>query len=517
MIGCASYKYVSINGNALFTMVALPREQGQFPTVICRSPYVKAAVGRSEEELTLEFLHAHASYLERGYAMVLQHCRGCGKSSGGFVPYIHEREDGLLLREWIRKQPFYNGELFLMGSSYTASLHYATAPFEEDIRGAIFEVQDSERYRLWYRNGQMRKGHANWHFNLYKSITPKAKHFSMQSFSELPLAGLSERALGERAADFEEMLEAPSPKHPFWLTRNGGQETSDAVAKANIPILLTPGYNDFYVGGVFRMWERMDEQTKRQSALLVSPYNHGDGYDAASGLSFPLGKRTEQFGAHYRLDWLDHVRTGAPLPYETGVITYYRTFENRWDSDFSGKPTVPLRLRPGEETHSFRYDPSAPTAFSCEGCFADSTGAETDTVRLLTPPLDRNVFVKGRMQLTLTVASDRADTSFYARISIRKSDCTYVLRHDITSLSYQIGDYCPGEPVQIGLCFDEHAFLLRQGECLQIDLASTDDNTYVCHTNNLGDYHKQTAFRVATNTVYTADSYLMLPIECEEG
>ena len=84
------------------------------------------------------------------------------------MPYINEREDGLAFREWIRKQPFYNGEMFLMGASYTSSLHYATAPFEKDIKGAAFSVQDSERYRLWYRNGQMRKGHANWHFGLYK-------------------------------------------------------------------------------------------------------------------------------------------------------------------------------------------------------------------------------------------------------------------------------------------------------------------------------------------------------------
>jgi len=309
----AYFEYLDINGDRLFTMVALPYERGCFPTVVSRSPYVKNTVDYAEDELTESFLRAQEKLLERGYAVVFQHCKGCGKSTGAFVPYVHEREDGLALRQWIRHKEFYNGELFLLGSSYTASLHYATAPFEADIRGAIFEVQDSERYRLWYRNGQMRKGHANWHFGLYHNNVLKEKRFNMQSFAELPLANLSTRAFGAQATDFEEMLEARFPFHAFWRTRNGGQDARDAVRDANIPILLTTGYNDYYVGGVFQMWRDMSEETKSQSALLVSPYNHGDGYDANRGLAFPMGKRAEQFGA-YQLDWLDHIRKGTPFP-----------------------------------------------------------------------------------------------------------------------------------------------------------------------------------------------------------
>ena len=156
MSGYAYYEYLNLDDDRLFTMVALPREGGRFPTVICRSPYVKNTVERGEDELVQEFLRSNAEFLSRGYAVVFQHCKGCGKSTGAFVPYVHEREDGLALREWVRRQPFYNGELYLVGGSYTASLHYATAPFEDDVKGAVFEVQDSERYSLWYRNGQMR-------------------------------------------------------------------------------------------------------------------------------------------------------------------------------------------------------------------------------------------------------------------------------------------------------------------------------------------------------------------------
>lgn len=512
MSGYAYFKYLSVGNEELFTMVALPEEVGRYPTVICRSPYVRSAVGRSEEELTQEFLRSYASFTERGYAVVFQHCKGCGKSTGDFIPYVHEREDGLMLRSWIRECSFYNGELYLMGGSYTASLHYATSPFEEDIRAAIFEVQDSERYRLWYRNGQMRKGHANWHFGLYKGNSLENKRFGMHSFAELPLENLSERAFGERAEDFEEMLRARSPFHEFWSTRRGGEDARGAVSNASIPILLTTGYNDFYVGGVFKMWQEMDDETKKQSALLVSPYDHSDGYDSRCGLCFPLGRRSEQFGARYQPDWLDHVRKGTPISFDKGVITYYRTFENKWESDFYKKPVELVKMGLGEGERAFVYDPKSPTAFACEGRMAEEADSER-FIRIFTKPLDRDVFVKGRMQATLTVSSSCADTSFYLRISIKKDEGAYVLRHDITSLSYQLGSYRENEKVKIEFCFDEHAFLLKKGECLQIDIASTDDNTYVSHTNQLGEYYLQTDTKVAYNSVSLGDSYLLIPVE----
>ena len=359
----------------------------------------------------------------------------------------------------------------------------------------------------------MRKGHANWHFGLYKNNSPESKRFSMRSFAELPLNNLSERALGERAEDFEQMLCARFPSHKFWNTRYGGQDARDAVANANIPILLTTGYNDFYVGGIFRMWNEMDSRTKSKSALLVSPYNHGDGYDGSCGQSFPSGKRTEQFGEQYKVDWFDHVRKGTPITYEKGVITYYRDFENRWESDFYKKPTELIKTVLGDKPLSFDYDPLSPTAFACEGCFATEANSEKEYIRICTKPLDRDVFIKGQMQAVLTVSSSCADTSFYVRVSIKKDGYTYVLRHDITSLSYQLGSYLENEAVKIKFCFDEYAFLLKKGERLQVDIASTDDNTYVSHTNHIGEYYLQTDTKIATNTVCLGDSYLLIPIE----
>ena len=510
------YTYLELNGEKFFTICLLPEKNGKFPIVVSRTPYVKRTVDMSEGQILQEYYSNTKHWLERGYAVVFQHCKGQGKSTGAFVPYVHEREDGLAFREWIRSQPFYNGELYLLGGSYTASLHYETAPFESDIKGAVFEVQDSERYRLWYRNGQMRKGHANWHFGLYKDKCGLNKKFSMKSFSDLPLKGLSKKAFDEYADDFEEMLEAADPSHEFWSTRFGGCDTKDAVTHADIPILLTTGYNDFYVGGVFKMWQRMDEHTKMKSALLVSPYDHGDGCHKDLGISFPNGKRKQAFGEDYQIAWFDHIRKGSAIPFEKGVVTYYRAFENQWASDFFKTATKPLTVSIGTGASAFTYDPLSPHAFRQEGFVSEDFSESMDVLSVCTPVFDEDTFVKGRMKAVLTVESDAPDTSFYVLISIKKSDCTYVLRHDITSLCYQLGDYQENSIVELNFCFDEYAFLVKKGECLQVDISSTDDITYVCHTNRKGAYYLQDAAHKAENKVYLDKSFLILPVETEQ-
>ena len=117
------------------------------------------------------------------------------------------------------------------------------------------------------------------------------------------------------------------------------------------------------------------------------------------------------------------------------------------------------------------------------------------------------------MHVRLAVSSDRDDTAFYVRISIQKPQYTYVLRHDITSLCYQLGDYEAGSIAELDFCFDEYAFLIENGDRLRLDIASADDNVYVCHTNKRGEYYLQCDTEIATNTVYLDRSSIELPVE----
>ncbi len=509
----SNFEYLDFDSEKFFTAILLPQKSGKFPTIVMRSPYVAHLEQKNEQEILDEYTSQHLHFLTLGYSVVIQHCRGTGKSSGAFVPYIHEREDGLNLRDYLRKQPFYNGELYLLGGSYTASLHYATAPFEDDVKGAVLEVQDNCRYRLWYRNGIMRKGHANWHFNLYKGKCNLKKNFSIDSFAQLPLLGLSKRVLSDYAEDFEKMLIAEKETDNFWKTRLGGFETKDTTVNVNIPILFTTGYNDFYIGGMFNMWNSMTYSTKQNCAMLVSPYDHGDGFNEIEGIKFPQGKRREYFGENYAADWFENIRHNKPLSYKKGKITYYRCFENTWKSDFYEGNTKNQIIRLGENKAEFYYNPLKPTAFPPEGYHNKNVYSDSQAITVVTKPFEKDVFIKGKMQAKLSISSNCSDTTFYLNISIRKNGQDYILRHDITSISNQVENYKENSIVSLTFCFDEYAFLVKKEECLRIDITSTDNNVYVSHTNNNGPYYLQKETKIATNTVYLEDSFLIIPIE----
>ena len=131
---------------------------------------------------------------------------------------------------------------------------------------------------------------------------------------------------------------------------------------------------------------------------------------------------------------------------------------------------------------------------------------------MYTAPFDRDTVVQGKMTANLTVSSDCEDTCFYMRISIEKPEGDYGLRDDITTLCHQLGDYTPNTDVTLDFTFDEHSFLIRQGERLRIDIASADNENYVRHTNVKGLYSTVASVKIAKNTVDLAKSNITLPI-----
>jgi len=512
------YEYITVNGAELFTLILTPEKCGRFPTVIMRSPYVDTYENMTEEEVCGAYLASMGNWLSNGYAVVYQHCRGRGKSTGDCIPSINEREDGLALLDFVRTCDFYNGELFLYGSSYTTSVHYVIAPYPDDIKGAIFGVQDSERYNITYRNGFLKKGlHGSWYVGMYKHKSHMKKNFSLRSFDILPLTDFSQTVFGESAADLDELMLSPDPKSPFWNTRCGGNEARGATDDVKFPVLFTTAFFDIYTGGIFDMWNSMSESAKSRSALVVSPYDHGDN-SANSPIEYPNGRRKEAFGA-YETAWFDAIRNNTKLPFETGKITYYSLFENVWKTDDfapTGDHTVHTL---GEGAVTYTYNPYDATEFRGglsrafgASAMMDAPNSRYDVVTCYTEPFEADTIVKGKMTAELTVSTDCEDTCFYIRIGIVKEDGTIALRDDIDSICRTHPDYIPGEKVKLSFECDELSFMVRQGEKLRIDIASANNTSYVRHTNNKGLYCEHATAKIAHNTVYLDESTLTLPI-----
>lgn len=513
------YEYLPFGGAELFTVVCLPQKGGTFPAVIYRTPYVDDAQQMAEEEICAERLSSYEAWLKSGYAVVFQHCRGRGKSSGDCVPYIYEREDSRFLYDWIRKQPFYNGELYLCGSSYTSSVHFTAAPYGADIKGAVLEVQDCRRYNCNYRNGFYKMGlHGGWYVGMYKKKSIPKKNFTPAAYQMLPLADFSKTVLGEQAADFDEILKHPDPKDPFWQTRYGGGEAQDAIRHADIPILLVTGFYDIYTGGVFDMWNRLDAATKAKCALVVHPFDHG-GNGERQPIYFENGVLKEQF-KDYQVRWIDSIRGKGEAPFAPGKVTYYKLFGNGWCCDDFAAPAERRRIPLGAGEVTYRYNPYDPAGFKGGlsanfggNAWQDSPNSRYDIISLYTPEFEADTFIKGKIKARLKVRSSCEDTCFYLRISLCKAEGDYGLRDDINQISNFCPDYIPGHGLEMDFSFDEHAFVIAKGERLRIDISSSAYPHYVRHTNNKGLFSAQTTARIADNTVILEESYLELPIE----
>jgi putative CocE/NonD family hydrolase len=112
------------DGTPLATDVYLPAEDGQplegrLPTVLERTPYDKENPTRKKD--------VGEWFASRGYAVVIQDFRGRYKSEGEFYKYADMGEDGYDTTEWIARQPWSDGRIGTIGTSFMAHFQLALA------------------------------------------------------------------------------------------------------------------------------------------------------------------------------------------------------------------------------------------------------------------------------------------------------------------------------------------------------------------------------------------------------
>ena len=325
------------------------------------------------------------------------------------------------------------------------------------------------------------------------------------------------QVLDEPAADFDEILRHPSPEDPFWRTRFGGGEAHNAIQNANIPILLVTGFYDIYTGGVFDMWQGLDAATKAKSALAVHPFDHG-GKGDKQPICFENGLLAKEF-ENYKVRWLDAIRGKCAAPFTQGKVTYYKLFDGQWCCDDFYDAADSMRLALGEGSVTYTYNPFAPASFRGGlsanfggNAWQDAPNSRYDIISLYTKAFEQDTFIKGKIRAKLKVRSDCEDTCFYLRLSLGKEEGDYGLRDDIQQISNFDVAYQPHEEIELSFSFDEHAFVIRKGEKLRIDISSSAYPHYVAHTNQRGLFSAQTTAKVARNTVVLEESYVDLPI-----
>ena len=521
------------DGIRLYTILWTPEPEGKFPLIIMRTPY-------ASQETDLEALKKEDTH---GYAVLLQHCRGTGRSEGICLPYRNERNDGLDLLDWIRKQPSYNGELFLRGGSYLSSVHFSYLNTDPpDIKAAYLAVQDTERYNILYRNGFYKTGlHVSWVMQMYKRNQQIGRNYAPETFRTLPLSGITESIFHENVPEIEEEFLHPGPDDPFWKTPAGGSDFHDACNRCSFPILLVSSFYDIYTGGIFDMWKSLTPERRKQCAFVVTPFDHDYNPPPRTqpgGLPDFENGRLRDVCPGLDLLWFDHFRKGTPLAFiEPGKMTYYRLFENRWHcterlDNAPEKMCLYLHedrtLRPDKPEHAgeitYDYNPFAPASFAGGVCnnfggmqVQDQPNSRYDIVSFVSEPFTGQIDCEGRFEMELHCRSTAPDTCFYVRLDLVRDDVALSLRDDIDSLCRLEKEYVPGQERVLRFVFAEHSFRIQPGDRLRLDVSSSCVPHFQVHTNRKGVLARHSGADICRNTVITEKSCLTVFSKAPEG
>lgn len=170
--------------------------------------------------------------------------------------------------EFIRQLPFYDQEIYLYGRSYLTTVHLSYLNMEpEDIKGAAFDIQTDRMYFRNYRNGCCAKFcNIDWWLSMMKRQFPEQKR---EGAEVRPYKDLMKRIVGEDVPEYTACL-LHDEYDEFWTA----DSRTDVIDHLKIPVLFTEGWYDFYIGGMFSMWERLPEATKEKSAFVVGPWPH---------------------------------------------------------------------------------------------------------------------------------------------------------------------------------------------------------------------------------------------------
>ncbi|MDD4189799.1 MAG: CocE/NonD family hydrolase [Mangrovibacterium sp.] len=246
-------------GMKLATDVYLPDETGKYPVILVRTPYFRG-----------NFKKNAASFAGRGYAVVVQDCRGKFDSDGEFYAFQNERTDGLKTVAWIREQPWSNGKIAGYGSSYNTFTQWAIA---DELEVVLSEMGSASLYDLIYPQGLFSLATAcNWGLMVdTKNVIPLPPDTIVarlgKSYRHLPLSVADDLTFKDNRF-FNDWLRHEKNDR-YWRAMNHRKT-------ANANVLSIAGWYDIFLPAQLNDFLEIDRRTRNPgNRMIVGPWCHG--------------------------------------------------------------------------------------------------------------------------------------------------------------------------------------------------------------------------------------------------
>lgn len=300
------------DGVKLSTDIYLPIQngkvmEGKFPVILTRLPYGKDGCKRYAP-----------FFAKNGYVFVAQDTRGCYKSEGKWHMLSDDGRDGVDTAAWIAKQPWSNGEIGMMGTSYYGGTQHAMAMAKAPQLKTIIPVDAMSNLG----HASMRYGGAfelrfwNWAINNAASASRQVKdpgvRAALKVMKSNRLAYLAQLPL--RAGTTPLRL---TPDHEEWLVEGMKRGANDDFWRQNnvidypqdykdIPVYLVGGWYDSWASNTTANYMALTPAIKGPVYLIMGPWIHNRQAGSAHG-QVDFGKDAAiAKPLDWRLQWFDH-------------------------------------------------------------------------------------------------------------------------------------------------------------------------------------------------------------------
>ena len=294
---------------------------GPFPVLVERTPYDKDA--------TRFVLHARF-FARHGYVVVVQDVRGRGNSQGDWYPFAQEAPDGYDTIEWAATQPWCDGKVGTMGTSYMAAVQSAAATLNPPHLQAMFVTEGPSDY---YSCSMRQNGALEQRFLIYAfhmAVTSKearanaavrvalleARNNLGAWLGKLPLKkGASPLRLLPNYEQWALDLQSHGDYDEYWRQR--GYAIHEYYAEhADVPTVYFGSWYDSYARATTENFVAFTKLKKSPQRLVMGPWTHGVTMDQEFSGDITFGPDVIDHYNGLRLRWFDYWLKGL----DTGVM-----------------------------------------------------------------------------------------------------------------------------------------------------------------------------------------------------
>ncbi|MCC7365569.1 MAG: CocE/NonD family hydrolase [Dehalococcoidia bacterium] len=559
------------DGTVLRADVFRPAPEGDYPVLLCRTPYNKSLAN-----LSYGWLQPIRPASE-GYAVVIQDVRGRFESEGTFRPFHQELDDGFDTVEWCARQPWSNGRVGMYGLSYLGATQWLAAAAQSPNLQAIFPgLTGSDFYDGWtYQGGAFELG-----FNLtWTALLLAMPEVSRQPFSAEQLQGIMGGLAGVAFDHWPALRHLPvrdvpafahdmvAPYYKEWLdhpVRDAYWEPitiESAHPKIHTPAYSLGGWFDLFIRGTVRNFAGMRENGATELArngqkLIVGPWYHGTQLTGSAGQTV-FGQAAMVLLEDLQMRFFDHWLKDVPNGIDSEpAVQLFTMGTNTW-STFDSWPPKEARATPwyfhsngaaatargdgvlsqeapkAERPDTFVYDPLNPCPTVGGPLFPypldvppgqydqSAVEARPDVLCYTSAPLDRDLEVAGPVEVRLWAASSAPDTDFTAKLVDVAPDGTALnLADGIMRARYHRGFdavnlLAAGGPVELTIDLAGTANVFKAGHRVRVEVSSSNFPRFDRNLNTGRPVATDAEARVATNTVFHdtgRPSHIVLPV-----